>query len=309
MKKNIFSTIVHFLHWNAIDDPKKHAFRYVNKDGDILAELTYAELDLLAFKAGSYLRTCSERGQRVLILLPGSMDFIASFFGVLYANLIAVPVDLPLKGCIDHRLDFIFRDCQPALLLTTREGLEILQAGNPSIMEDSHLRVLIWEEMMHSGNIFTEYSIGIDIETAYIQYTGCTAEDPRGIPCTHYSILNHLTDIAAEAGLSSKSISMSWLPLSHDMGLVAGILLTVYNGITCWLMSPTGVLNNPISWLSNLSRYKVTHSAAPGFTFDLCLRHLDLGAYDGLNLSSLTYVANCNEPVNAETILEWPKMW
>ncbi|HVU98520.1 MAG TPA: fatty acyl-AMP ligase [Puia sp.] len=305
MKNDTFSTILHFLHWNALNDPRKDAFCFLNEKGVLTECLSYAELDLYAFKAGVHLQKLTTPGQRILLLFPESIDFVSAFFGALYANLIAVPVQYSYKEIMPHRLNHIINDCKPSLLMTTREVARHITTSHPNLVQNLHSKLALWEDVLTSSDIFTAHHIDSSQKGAYIQYTSGTTGKPKGILVMHDKLLNNLSDMAAVAEHNSTSSTMSWLPFFHDMGLIAGILLSVYNGVTSCLMSATNFLSDPVSWLYNISRFKITHSIAPNFAFELCLANAGRRNKNSLDLSHLRYLANCGEPVIPETILRF----
>ncbi len=308
MKKDTFSTIVHFLHWNAINDPQKPAFRFIDNKGDLQSQFTYAELDVYAFKAGIYLQQIRCKGERVLLLFPESIEFVAAFFGILYAQMIAIPVQHSFKEEDPERLKRVLRHCKPSIVLTTAEILANLQKNMPGLLDEKEIKIVIWQEITNSNSIFTDHRIPNDHNEAYIQYTSGSLGEPKAILITHDKLLINLTDIAAVSDHSHKSSTMSWLPFFHDMGLIAGILLSVYNGITCCLMTTSSFLTHPMSWLENLSRYKITHSIAPNSAFELCLKKYDHDSAH-MDLSHVEYLANCGEQVIPETILDFQRQF
>jgi acyl-CoA synthetase (AMP-forming)/AMP-acid ligase II len=86
------------------------------------------------------------------------------------------------------------------------------------------------------------------------------------------------------------------------MGLIGGILQPIFSGYPTTLLSPPHFLKRPVRWLEAISRVRGTHSAAPNFAFDLCVRKISPEARAGLDLSSWRMVCHGAEPVRAETI-------
>ena len=95
---------------------------------------------------------------------------------------------------------------------------------------------------------------------------------------------------------------MSWLPTYHDMGLVGGVLYSVFFGRPCVLMSPLAFLQNPVRWLRAITRYRVTISGGPNFAYDLCAQKVTDAEMQGLDLSTWDVAFNGAEPIRAATL-------
>ena len=138
--------------------------------------------------------------------------------------------------------------------------------------------------------------------TALIQYTSGSTGDPKGVVLSHANLLANIRAMFTAIDATSADVLVSWLPLYHDMGLIGAWLAPLYVGARCYIMSPLSFLAHPQSWLLACHRYRGTISAAPNFAFELCLSQIDEADLDGLDLSSLRFVANGAEPVSIHTL-------
>ena len=75
-------------------------------------------------------------------------------------------------------------------------------------------------------------------------------------------------------GLGTDSVTVCWLPHFHDMGLVSGILLPLFGRYPAVLMAPTTFVQHPLRWLEAITSFRATHSGAPNFAYDLCVRSI-----------------------------------
>ncbi len=96
-------------------------------------------------------------------------------------------------------------------------------------------------------------------------------------------------------------MALNWAPLFHDMGLLVSVFQTVIDGTKSLMMSPIMFMQNPVSWLRNIQKYKVTASGAPNFAYELCIHKIPLEKCEGLDLSTWKLAYNSAEPVRAET--------
>ena len=137
---------------------------------------------------------------------------------------------------------------------------------------------------------------------AHLQYTSGSTATPKGVMVTHGNLMHNSEYIAQGFAHSPASISLTWLPHFHDMGLLDGIIQPLYNGFPAFLMSPTAFLQQPYSWLQAISRFRVTHSGGPNFAYDLCVRRISDAQLATIDLSSWNVAYNGAEPVRAESL-------
>src|SRR5262249_4418734 len=137
---------------------------------------------------------------------------------------------------------------------------------------------------------------------AFLQYTSGSTAEPKGVMVTHGNLLHNSALIQRSFGSTPQSRGVFWLPLYHDMGLIGGVLQTIYCGGASTLMSPVAFLQEPFRWLAAISRTGASISGGPNFAYDLCVRKIDPGQRAALDLSRWTVAFNGAEPVRAETL-------
>src|ERR1700683_2242259 len=124
--KENFPTLVEMLRWRAAHQPEQRAYTYLIDGETEGGHLTFAQLDLQARTVAAMLQQRNARGERVLLLYPTGLEFIAAFFGCLYAGAVAVPLPPP-NHAQPHRtlprLRSIINDAQPSLALTISSTL------------------------------------------------------------------------------------------------------------------------------------------------------------------------------------------
>jgi acyl-CoA synthetase (AMP-forming)/AMP-acid ligase II/acyl carrier protein len=148
----------------------------------------------------------------------------------------------------------------------------------------------------------------VDAKTlAFLQYTSGSTGKPKGVMLTHGNLLHNLKLVRYAFEVDENTRGGSWLPPYHDMGLIGGILGTLYNGIWSVLMSPLHFLQRPLRWLQAISRYQVTTSGAPNFAFDLCARKVTEEQLKNLDLSRWTLAFCGAEPIRPETVERFAK--
>jgi 8-amino-7-oxononanoate synthase/acyl carrier protein len=245
-------------------------------------------------------------GQRALLLYPPGLDFIATFFGCQYADVIAVPTYPPRMNRAPSRIQAIVADAGATVALATDAVLERIR---PLIDQTSDLKGLRWlstDRIAHGadqGHELRWQRPGITGDTlAFLQYTSGSTGTPKGVMLSHSNLMHNSALIAHAFEHTRSASGVFWLPSYHDMGLVGGILQPLYVGRPNILMSPMAFLQRPVRWLQAISRYRGTTSGGPDFAFDLCVRKVTPNERATLDLSSWTVAFNGAEPVRAETL-------
>ncbi|HUW98444.1 MAG TPA: AMP-binding protein [Acidiferrobacter sp.] len=242
-------------------------------------------------------------GQTVAIMLPTGCHYFYSFYGILLAGGIPVPIYPPVRlaQVEDHirRHAGILTNAQAALLITVPEAQAVAQLLKSVVR--SLRAVVTVAELIESRAAFTPVAAQPD-DIAFLQYTSGSTGAPKGVMLTHANLLANIRAMGQAARVDSDDVFVSWLPLYHDMGLIGAWLGSLYHAVTLVIMSPLTFLAHPERWLWAIHRYHGTLSAAPNFAYELCLRKVRDDALTGLDLSSWRLAFNGAESVNASTI-------
>jgi len=289
-------TLCDVLRWRAVNQPDDRACVFV-RNGAELAAWTYGELDRRARAVAVRLQNNGATGQRVMLLCPPGLDYAAAFFGCLYAGAVAVPLFPPRASRRDARFESVLADATPVVALTTRA---VVESDVPQFYPALHW-VATDDLQEAEGDGWQPAAVGSD-DLAFLQYTSGSTSRPKGVMVTHGNLIHNEWQIQTHFGLDEKSLICSWVPLFHDLGLIAMLLQAIYLGSCCVLMSPLEFLQHPLNWLAAISRYRAVFSAAPNFAYDLCVRRATPEAVAGLDLSCLSRAANAAEPVREETL-------
>ncbi len=283
----------------------RRAYTYMGVQGDEV--ISFAELNRRAQAIAARIHQVAKPGDRALLVFPAGLDFITSFFGCLYAGVLAVPATYPKPRRPMPRLSAIARDCDAALMLTTAQTLATMdQARSASDLPNMPL-IAVDEVDDTWANRCPALSIDSD-DLAFLQYTSGSTSEPRGVMVSHGNLLHNLEVIRCGFGLDAAhagtqlATGVFWLPAYHDMGLIGGILETLFVGGHSILMSPADFLQRPIGWLEAISANRACVSGAPNFAFEMCAARVTDEQVKQLNLSSWR-VAFCGaEPIRAETL-------
>ena len=307
-----FSTLVELLQWRAIHQPDKLAYTFMVDGKREGAQLTYAELDRRARVIGGWLQQQGAQGERALLLYPQSLEVIAAFFGCLYAGVIAIPAPAPESSRLKRtlpRLQAIAQDAQVSYVLSTEKVIVLVNQSRQEIQEFQQIHWLPTEDIDQS--LATQWQApDINSDTlAYLQYTSGSTSTPKGVMLTHRNVLVHCASLQKSCGYMPDSVTVTWMPYFHDYGLVEGLTEPLYNGTPCYVMSPFTLIRRPFNWLQTISRYRATHSQAPNFAYDLCIRRITPEQRSELDLSCWQAAGNAAEPINPTVLEEFMTMF
>jgi amino acid adenylation domain-containing protein/non-ribosomal peptide synthase protein (TIGR01720 family) len=295
-------TLVGLLRQRGHNEPERVAYRFLS-EGDAEEEsITYGELHERAQAIAATLQSMRAEGERALLLYPPGLDYIAAFWGCLYAKVIAVPA-YPPHANRRQRLESIAADAQAALALTTNRILQRVSLHPEQKGGLDGLRWLATDRFALDAREQWREPESLDEDAlAYLQYTSGSTSAPKGVMVTHANVLHNSAYINYGFEHTPESVSLSWLPHFHDMGLLDGIIQPLYGGFPGLLMSPTAFLQRPLGWLKAISEHRVTHSGGPNFAYDLCVRRINAEQRATLDLSSWRVAYNGAEPVRWETL-------
>ena len=246
-------TLVDLLRGRAQRQTCDMAFTFLGNDGAAEASLTYAALDGRARAIGAWLQSLGAAQERVLLLYPPGLDYVAAFFGCLYAGAIAVPAYPPRFNQNLLRLQAIVADAQAKFALTTTQILTRLE---PLFPQAEDLRALGWlaTDALANDAASAWQQPGITGESlAFLQYTSGSTSTPKGVMVSHGNLLANSAYINQSFAHTAQSIAVTWLPAFHDMGLIDGIIQPIYTGFPCYVMSPLTFLQRPLRWLGHLA--------------------------------------------------------
>jgi len=299
-----FSTLVDVLRERASDRDGIEGYTFLGESGDETF-LGYRDLDEKARAVAALLQDSMAPGERVLLLYPPGLDFVAAFFGCLYAGAVAVPAYPPQSSRALARLAPIVHDARPALALTTTA----IQGQVAALRTLGGIACRTTDDLP-AGAATAWRAPAVEPETlAFLQYTSGSTALPKGVMVEHRHLLHNQEMIRRAFGQSRASVIVGWLPLYHDMGLIGNVLQPLYVGAHCVLIPPLAFLQQPGRWLGAISRFRGTTSGGPNFAYDLCARKVPAAMLEELDLSSWEVAFNGAETVRAETMERFARVF
>jgi len=303
--ESLFPTLTALLQWRSGQQSGRQAYTFLADGETQELSLTYGELDLRARAIAACLQPQAAPGARALLLYPPGLDYIAAFFGCLYAGIVAVPAYPPQVARFERslpRLQAIRENSQASVILTN----ETVLAGTRALFKQApDFRDLHW---LSTETLPTEHAAswrdpGMDEQAlAFLQYTSGSTGQPKGVMVTHGNLLSNHRLIQQAILHPDDQPYVSWLPIFHDMGLIGVILQALYTGAPCIFMSPHAFIQKPLRWLQAISHYRGHTSHAPNFAYDLCVSKTTPEQRASLDLSHWKFATISSEPVRHETM-------
>jgi fatty-acyl-CoA synthase len=299
------TTLMSLIDRNVANVPDTVAYRFLDfaRSEGSAVELSWSQLDVRMRAIAAAIQSAVPSGDRVAILAPQSLDYVAAFFAVLKAGGIAVPLFAPELPGHAERLEVALGDADPAVLLTTR-GAAAAVGDFLGKLGRGTAPVIVIDDIADSvAEGFRPVDIDMD-DVSHLQYTSGTTRAPVGIEITHRAFCINLTQMILSIDLLNRNThGVSWLPLYHDMGLSMIGFPATYGGHTT-LMAPTAFVRRPQRWikaLSDASREGRVVTAAPNFAYEWAAQRGRPAAGETIDLAGVVAIVG-SEPVSMAAI-------
>jgi fatty-acyl-CoA synthase len=270
-------------------------------------QLTYQQLIQRSY---DYAKCLSEIGVRtgevVILILQHSPDLLAAFLGTILHG--AVPSIMPflteklLPEYYRQSLKSLFEISSPSTVITYPQFLSEVKAatGNAtSVRQIIDCTLVKPSPQLITAQLPGKFSKPGDI--ALLQHSSGTTGLQKGVALSHQAIFNQLSNYSSALRLDHTDVIVSWLPLYHDMGLIAGFLLPILSQLHLVLLSPFDWVRAPYRLLQAISNYKGTLCWLPNFAYNFCAQKIRDRDIEQVNLESLRAIINCSEPMHPES--------
>lgn len=293
-------TLVDLLRLRAEEDGGTRAFTFLLDGEDSVEHATYAELDARARCIAAVLQDQGARGGRVLLLYPPGIEYIAAYFGCLYAGAVAIPAYPPPEITRRNalaRLIAIAENSEASTVLTIGLIERMIAAQRNELTRLAACRWIATDRVRAGAEAWTRPAGLSARDLAFLQYTSGSTGSPKAVMVSHGALLHNLSLIATMWQFHDQSAGVFWLPPYHDMGLIGGILTPIFARFLGVLMSPLAFIKRPVRWLRAIGKYRATTSGGPTFGFDLCSRAIAPADREGLDLSTWETAFVGSEPI------------
>jgi fatty-acyl-CoA synthase len=236
----------------------------------------------------------------VILVLPHSLELPVAFWGALYLG--AIPSIFPfLSEKLDptiymERVRTLVCHSQARAVITSREFKVFFE----TLLDEVDCQILTIDEVSPILNTSIDKVSPVNLngdKIAFLQHSSGTTGLQKGVALSHRAVLNQLNAYGQVIALRPEDVIVSWLPLYHDMGLIAGFIMPVVMAVPLVLMSPFHWVRDPKILLWAIHQHRGTLVWLPNFAYNHCIRSIRRRDLEGLNLSSWRAAINCSEPV------------
>lgn len=246
----------------------------------------------------------AQRGDKLIVFLNDNEQFLDGFWAALAGGIVPVPLAVGIADEHRHKLLRIARRLGDPFLYTDRRQLDRLgafaaSAGEADTFAKLERRAFLADELDDVSTAGRAVRPSPD-DTAFIQFSSGSTSDPKGIVLTHRNIVANCRGATLAGGFNERDVALSWMPLTHDMGLIGKHLFMFANRMENLLMPTELFIRRPLLWMKFASERRATILSSPNFGYRHFLKVLGERTLDGLDLSGVRIVYNGAEPISAE---------
>ncbi len=261
--------------------------------------------DLLA-RATGLLGRFQQQGLRagdpVILFVRNNAAFIDAFWACQLGGLVPVPLAAGINSEYLHKLATVAAKFDAPFLFSQRDLLQRLRQsrGGNSLFAD---RYCLLEEIEHLDRAGELHASGPQ-DTALIQFSSGSTSEPKGVILSHANLLANIGAITAAAAINRDDSTLSWMPLSHDMGLIGFHLVPLFNGLNQTQMDTDLFVRRPARWLEAAHQYRASLLCSPNFGYQHYMKSVARPP-DNLDLGKVRLIFNGAEPVSASVCREF----
>jgi acyl-CoA synthetase (AMP-forming)/AMP-acid ligase II len=296
------TTLLDMAHRQVEAHPDATAVIFIPSDGTTTRNVTTKQFfDGAARYADALRKLGIGRGDLVVLVMEHSEALLYAFWGAMMIG--AIPSIFPfLSDKLDPQLYF-----ERVKQLITHSGAKAVIASEAfvesltALLAESGARV-IGDRHLSGENVTPIFESGASADdVAFLQHSSGTTGLQKGLALPHRSVLNQIASYSEAISLTPDDVIVSWLPLYHDMGLIAGFVLPITQGIPLVLMSPFQWVRDPKMLLHAIHAHKGTLCWLPNFAYNLMATRIRDNALTGVRLDTIRHFINCSEPMHADS--------
>ncbi|HEX7027801.1 MAG TPA: non-ribosomal peptide synthetase [Gammaproteobacteria bacterium] len=299
---NSYPTLPAALKANLRDDLSVTFIEGTNNESSI----TYRQLHERALELLGYFQSQGLRpGDELIFFLKNNAVFIEAFWACLLGGIVPVPVAVGISDEHRSKLMRIFRRLEKPHLLIDRKAAELLQNYASSQKQEAAYaeiaaRMLLAEDMLSAdltGRRGDEHHPGPN-DLAFIQFSSGSTRDPKGVRLTHANLITNVVDLGNRSGYTPDDISLSWMPLTHDLGLIGFHLNMVVFGMNQNIMATDVFSRRPLLWMQKVSEKRASILSTPNFGLKHYLKMYESRNDHQLDLSCVRIILTGAEPIS-----------
>ena len=273
-------------------------------------DVSYAELYERALGILYHLqRMGARRGDKLILFLGHNEQFVDAFWAAILGGITPVPIALGISDEHRHKLLRVARKLGQPYIYTERRSLDRIgtfaeQVGETELFKGLRSRAFVVDDLDDISRAGKPYEAKPD-DTAFIQFSSGSTSEPKGVVLTHGNLIANCRGVSEAAKLTNQDVSLSWMPLTHDMGLIGFHIIMFFKGVHAHLMPTELFVRRPLLWLTLASKLRATILCSPNFGYKHYLKVLGDRPVEGLDLSATRLIFNGAEPISVELCNEF----
>ena len=254
-------------------------------------------------------RIGARRGDKLILFLGHNEQFVDAFWAAIMGGITPVPIALGISDEHRHKLLRVARKLGQPFIYTERRSLDRIgtfaeQVGETELFKGLRSRAFLVDDLDDISRAGKPYESKPD-DTAFIQFSSGSTSEPKGVVLTHGNLIANCRGVSQAAKLTGNDISLSWMPLTHDMGLIGFHIIMFFKGVHAHLMPTELFVRRPLLWLTLASKVRATILCSPNFGYKHYLKVLGDRPVDGLDLAATRLIFNGAEPISVELCNEF----
>ncbi len=242
----------------------------------------------------------------MILMIEDSKQFIQTFWACILGGFIPVPIAVGNNDESFTKFFNVWNTLQkPYLITSSKDVIEKIEEygfkySYNNIIEEMKSKRIVLSEILKDIDfkIFPSSVITNPTETAFIQFSSGSTGSPKGVVLTHQNLMANINSIIKDAEVSIEDTCISWLPLTHDMGLIGFHLVPLTLGINQYQMPTKLFIRNPILWIKKVSQYRISILSSPNFGYKHFLTFFNFELTEDLDLSCVRLIFNGAEPIS-----------
>jgi acyl-CoA synthetase (AMP-forming)/AMP-acid ligase II/aryl carrier-like protein len=251
----------------------------------------------------------AQRGDKLIIFLSNNEQFLDAFWAAIAGGIVPVPLAVGISDEHRHKLLRVARKIGRPLLYTDAKNLERLQAlaaevGESELMAEIKSRTFLVESISDISRQAKLYKAAPE-DLAFIQFSSGSTSEPKGVMLTHRNLIANMTGARLVDKYQESDVGFSWMPLTHDMGLIGFYLILFATRSHINLMPTDLFVRRPLLWLQLASKKRATLTSSPNFGYRHFLKVLGGRRLENVDLSCIRGIYNGAEPISVELVNEF----
>ena len=272
--------------------------------------LGYAEVHTRALGILHHLQAMgAQRGDKMIIFLSNNEQFLDAFWAAVCGGIVPVPLAVGISDEHRHKLLRVARKLGKPLLYTDSKSLQRLQTLAAEVKEAElfaglKARTFLVESVTDISRSGKLHRAGPE-DLAFIQFSSGSTSEPKGVMLTHGNLIANIESATAVGKYNDQDVTLSWMPLTHDMGLIGFYLVQFAARAQVHLMPTDLFVRRPLLWLQMASRKRATLTCSPNFGYRHFLKVLGDRRLEDVDLSCIRSIYNGAEPISVQLCNEF----